>query len=319
MSSISELRRILLKSPSYTYQQFREGGIRGAAFSLWIHGCKKGSKSVMQVAGPVGTPIWEYEWDVLVILDACRVDLMRQVAKEYEFIGDPDDVKAIWSVGSKSNEWMERTFDAAYQNEIEQSAYITGNPYSAKVNFEVEPAMLEEVWRDAWSDEHSTILPRPLTDRAIEVWREATVDRMIVHYMQPHAPFVEHPQIGSYGDPEDFGRGFDDMWALAGKEIPFDRIWPAYRDNLRYVLDDLRLLLENLDADVIITADHGNALGEFGFTGHPPNLLHPHVRRVPWIRTQGTDTGQYSPTIDLPEFVDDDTVSERLRQLGYTE
>jgi len=35
---------------------------------------------------PDGTPIYEREWDVLVVLDACRLDLMEGVADEYEFI-----------------------------------------------------------------------------------------------------------------------------------------------------------------------------------------------------------------------------------------
>lgn len=327
MGFVGEFGRLLAKFPVFTYRKAREEGVRGAAQALSIHAVKKGSNAVTHLNGPVGTPVWEYDWDVLVVLDACRVDLMRQVAGEYGFLGGPGNVDTVWSVGSKSNEWMARTFTAEYRDEVERSAYVTGNPYTAKVDFEVEPAVLDEVWRDAWSDEHDTVLPRPLTDRAIATWRDRDVDRMIVHYMQPHVPFVEHPDLGSYGTPDDFGRGFGDVWALAGDEIPFDRIWPAYRDNLRFVLDDLPLLLSSVDADVVVSADHGNALGEFGLTGHGAEVLLPCVRRVPWVRTRATDTGEYQP-----ERVDeeaaagtgddadvDSTVEDRLRQLGYTE
>jgi hypothetical protein len=316
---LRELGEMVRKLPGFLYRKTRDGGVIGAAQSLTIQGVKRGSVAVNEQFGPIGTPVWDLEWDVLVILDACRVDLMRQVAGEYDFVGSPDAVDTVWSVGSKSNEWMERTFAADYRDEIERSAYVTGNPYSAKVDFEAEPAVLDEVWRDAWSDEHSTILPRPLTDRAIATWRNGAVDRLIVHYMQPHAPFVDHPEIGSYGDPEDFGRDFGDIWARAGDDIPFERIWPAYRDNLRLVMDDLNLLLDSVDADVAITADHGNAMGELGFTGHGADVMLPGVRRVPWVRTSGRDTGEYVPEVDRRERDVDAAVNDRLRQLGYTE
>jgi len=41
---------------------------------------------------PVGTNIYERDWDALVVLDACRVDILREVADEYEFIDEVDSV-----------------------------------------------------------------------------------------------------------------------------------------------------------------------------------------------------------------------------------
>ncbi|PSP48877.1 hypothetical protein BRC67_12005, partial [Halobacteriales archaeon QH_3_68_24] len=44
----------------------------------------------------------------------------------------------------------------------------------------------------------------------------------------------------------------------------------AYLDNLRIVLDEVAVLLENIDADTVaITTDHGEAFGERNFYRHP--------------------------------------------------
>lgn len=47
------------------------------------------------------TNAFEKEWDVLVVLDACRVDLLNSVADEYEFV---EGGRSIYSVGGTSPE-----------------------------------------------------------------------------------------------------------------------------------------------------------------------------------------------------------------------
>jgi len=72
-----------------------------------------------------GTPIYEREWDLLLVLDACRVDALREVAPEFEFIESVDD---IWSVGSSSHEWLCKTFTREYLDDIQETAYVSTNP-----------------------------------------------------------------------------------------------------------------------------------------------------------------------------------------------
>ena len=270
-----------------------------------------------------GTPIWERDWDVLLILDACRTDLMREVAHEYEFIGSAENVGTQWSVASKSSDWLRRTFTPEYAEEINQTAYVTGNPFTASVELPTGPAVLDEVWQYAWDDDRHTVPVRPLTDRAIDTWRKRDdhgIDRMIVHYMQPHVPFINAPEIGDYGRPEDFGHGFDDVWTRIGDDYTLEEVWSAYRDNLRYVLDDVGLLLNNLDADrVAISADHGNGVGEYGIYGHPNDLLLPAIRRVPWVETTAQDTEGHKPRTEHEAADSEGEVSDRLRALGYAD
>lgn len=57
----------------------------------------------------LGTNVFTRDWDLLVILDACRVDAMREVAGEYEFIQKVDSIRSVgahWGSG-----WRIRSLD----------------------------------------------------------------------------------------------------------------------------------------------------------------------------------------------------------------
>jgi hypothetical protein len=232
-------------------------------------------------------PAWELaptaydrEWDVLIVLDACRVDLMKSVATEYPFVGDIDRVA---SPASQSRKWLESAFADEHTDAMARTAYVTGNPYSEEVLDPKDFALLDEVWRYCWDEERATILPRPVTDRAITAARERNPDRLIVHYMQPHFPSLPHDDIETRIRREDTGWVPGHAWdQLEAGDITQARLWDAYRDNLRVVLDDVAVLLDNVDAKrAVITSDHGNAFGEWGVYGHPPDMPLPSLHFVP--------------------------------------
>ena len=346
-----------LKWPRYMYREARRDGVDGVRNVVtWTEKTAVEEVSrwgVRNVHNP-GTPIWAVDWDVLVIMDAGRVDLLPAVVDrgtDRGVVTGADSAGTFYSLASKSSDWLRRNFTEAYRDEIERTAYVTGNPFTAEAgldddtaiinevkktgnmaiaernvprtgrpNLGVEPAILDEVWKTEWDDDISTIRARPITDRAIATWRDRPehVDRMIIHYMQPHGPFVNYPELGEYGDADDFGSGFGNLWYQAGKTISPDRIWEAYRDNLEYVLEDVALLLDNLDADdVVLSADHGNAVGEFGVYGHPWDVVLPSIRRVPWIETSGVDTNSYEPDMEPATETVDSDIEDRLADLGY--
>jgi len=262
---------------------------------------------------PRGTNVYEKDWDVLVILDACRVDLMESVTQEYDFI---DDVESVSSVGSMSKEWMAKTFTDEYADEVAETAYVTGNAFSEQglsvKNFDC----LEEVWKYGWDDKEGTVPPREMTDAALRVWEKESPERMIIHYVQPHHPFLGIDRF----EAVPFGADTKDtvVDALRKGKIDRDEFWSAYRKNLCAVLEDVELLLSNLDAEkVVLTSDHGDALGEWGIYDHPVGCLHPSVRKVPWVETEAKDTGEYEPA-PLTEEKETTPVEDQLRALGYT-
>jgi hypothetical protein len=263
-----------------------------------------------------GTPIFEREWDALLILDACRPDLLAEVSDEYEFL--PDEIETTYSVGSRSDTWMRRNFTSEYHEELARTAYVTGNPYSDSVCDETEFAYLDEVWCYAWDDEVGSVAADDITDRAIATGREQEFDRLIVHYMQPHFPSYPDP-IGDGIDIDSFGTEWNSVWdQLEGGVVSRETVWDSYLQNLEYVLDSVEVLLRNLDADkVVISADHGNAVGERELYGHPINKPAPVLRRVPWVSVTAEDTQQRSSKLDAPNSDDKSDVKRRLEDLGY--
>lgn len=271
-----------------------------------------------------GTRIYDEPWDVLILLDACRVDALESVADDYDFL---ESIGTFRSLGSSSQEWMEANFDGQRATEQARTVMVTGNPFSSE---HLDPdafAHLEEVWRYSWDDDSGTIRPGPITDAAVQLAEEHDHQRLVVHYMQPHYPFVAS-DLGYRADPhgwgdKDGGPGNNSVWYEVSRgEVDPDVVWDAYIANLRYVLDAIQDLLDALpeDADVVISADHGNAFGEHGLYGHPDRVVIDALRDVPWVHTTGRGK-EYEPTplSELRGESVDASVSERLQELGYTE
>jgi hypothetical protein len=71
----------------------------------------------------------------------------------------------------------------------------------------------------------------------------------------------------------------------------------------------------------VITADHGELFGEWGLYGHISGILHPSLKRVPWVETTAEDTQSYEPQLTSPRGeareTEDEAVTQRLADLGY--
>lgn len=253
----------------------------------------------------IGTSVFDAgDWDILCILDGCRVDTFKEVSK-YES-------ESMLSVASTSQTWIPRTFS----RDTESVGYITGNPHATGLNenelayFHQEPVVDHE-------SGVKTVPPEALTDRALSLWKERDefgVDQLIIHYMQPHVPFRSRPEW--------FDR-FDEGWGSAAWDDVGDRYSPeewfeAYRDNLKWVINDVERLIDFCETNqtVALSADHGNAVGEFGVTGHPRNAWTPHVRKVPWATVTGRSVSVDVPDVKLESHEEVDN-EEQLEALGY--
>jgi len=267
-----------------------------------------------------GTNVYEREWDVLVVLDACRADLLRSVAPDVDFLGA---VETTRSVGSSSSEWLENTFLG--HPETGQTVMVTGNTWTDRYLTADAFAALDEVWKYAWDDDHGTVPAAAVTDRAVAAARERDPDRLVVHYMQPHHPFVADPLDGDAGLARTGSHSNTaNPWvALRRGELSTERVWAAYEATLRHVLEAVATLLDNVEGRVAVTADHGNLFGEWGLYGHPMYTPVPALLSVPWAETTGTDRGTLTPSLDPPEALPvsrvygDDGVGDRLDALGY--
>lgn len=278
------------------------------------------------------TNVYDKDWDLLIVLDGCRVDSIEELSSEYDFL--PRSVPHITSTGGGSPQWLANTFTDERIKEISQTAYITGNPHVRRVlGPEVSGLFADRggpedrlsdfdhflpVWETHWDNSLGTVPARAITDLLIQYYRSEPCSRTIVHYMQPHFPSVPKP-IGDGMNINDEAKwDSEDAWSLVRENrVSVKEVYRSYINNLRYVLDDVELLLSNVDAKkVIITADHGNAFGEWGEYGHGQSYIG-KVRRVPWIETTARDTNDYVPDKEQTTIENPRSINDKLRALGY--
>jgi len=137
----------------------------------------------MKTAGIVEQP-----WDCLIILDACRYDYFERTWNTYL----KGQLEKRVSIGSSTNEWRDKSFPGFYDDIV----YISANPqicdksavygYTAGEHF----GKVCEVWRDHWDGEIGTVRPETVTRVALEIIRRTPNKRFVVHYLQPHAPYL---------------------------------------------------------------------------------------------------------------------------------
>jgi len=266
-----------------------------------------------------GVDPFDADWDTLVVLDACRYDMFERQSDL------PGRLERRQSRASTTVEFLRATVDG---RDLLDTVYVTANPqlYQHRAEIDADFAAVVDVWSgEGWDDDHGTVPAAAVTDRAVAAARERDPDRLVVHYMQPHHPFVADPLDGDAGLARTGSHSNTaNPWvALRRGELSTERVWDAYEATLRHVLEAVATLLDNVEGRVAVTADHGNLFGEWGLYGHPMYTPVPALLSVPWAETTGTDRGTLTPSLDPPEALPvsrvygDDGVGDRLDALGY--
>lgn len=179
-----------------------------------------------------GTNVFERDWDVLVVLDACRAEWVEQVAPEFEMFGS---VEQIRSVAGRTAGWAKRTFAAAPTDR--PVTYIHGAKYG---RFASSAADIERVLvrsrRFRYPPAHQ------ISQAALDRWA-GPANRLVVHYAQPHFPVFR--RTGGRTDVEVVeGTGAGAKVALF-RHGGYGAVEALYRANLRYVLGELLCLSRN--------------------------------------------------------------------------
>jgi len=306
---------------------------------------------------PIGENIFDYEWDLLIILDTCRVDSLGKLSDSRSWL---NNINQMRSIGSMSAEWILNTFTEDYREQISETAFVSGNIWSHRIfneRFHEHGNHRYDMIRRGWpswkpvSSEdfayYETVsaianqddrvhpeneaIPHILTDRTIAVGRKKEFDRLIVHYTLPHLTFIAdaidwEPEQTPITELMD---GPDPIRDLKSYELSYDparrgevspeTVREAYLQNLRLALDYVNILVENVDAGkAIISADHGEALGEHGLWDHPYGYPFAPVKIVPWVELSASDERTYDPCYDqLKREPTEHERDEFLKQMGY--
>jgi hypothetical protein len=278
----------------------------------------------------------EEEWDYLIVLDACRYDFFEAVYDDYL----DGDLEKRRSRGSSTPEWAMRTFpgdhDITYfsANPLVNSLSIPFNeiPWGKSLGEEYAWAAgdhineVVDIWRFGWDDNLGTVHPETVNEAVLDRPELLTKrDRTVVHYLQPHMPYIDGgkgrkigelrnavtaadggtaqgnllTRLGSHATPS-LRRLFQNSELLTrlGVLLSLDvdsltdlrrgeareLVEEYYERNLRLAMEQVAALVEELDGEVVVTADHGEAFGEEGYWEHHVETHIDVLVDVPWLR-----------------------------------
>lgn len=294
-----------------------------------------------------GERVLDHEWNNLIILDDCRLDAFSKAYRGFKLEGT---LREFTSRGTDTTSFLLENFSGAYHSDI---VYVTSNP---RVNTLMQNnfSQVISVWKNGWNEEFNTVMPETMYRYALDASRRYPGKRLIIHFVQPHIPFIDLPS----GDWKDF-RIFPEIsksprkdskntskanspfsvylppwnseWYLFELSLGNDRIWELYRMNLDHALTYVKRLLDELPGKSVVTADHGEAIGErlhplvpFRVYGHPPGVRMKCLTQVPWfvsLAPQGLQHGPRDQAIfesDTEQRASDEKLmEERLKSLGY--
>lgn len=262
---------------------------------------------------PDGVDIFAEDWANLILLDACRYDTFLQEATL------PGQTETRQTRGTHSREFVRGNFAG---RTLHDTVIVTANFWYDQIN-DIDVHDIVYVTGEEYDEGYDgrATPPEAVTSIARETANRYPNKRLIVHYMQPHRPFLG-PVGKDIHAPEPLTEKI-----LSGEfEVSNERLWTAYRENLNIVLDDVETLLNDLQGRTVVSADHGELMGErqrpfpIRTWGHAHGVYVDELATVPWhVYDEGErrEITTEAPAEAADSGMDEATVNERLEQLGY--
>jgi len=260
---------------------------------------------------------------LLIILDSCRLDYFRSEYAGYY----GGDLQQVYTTNTYTKQYLSQT----WRTETDVT-YVAGGPVIADRTFELSDssyrpsehfAEIVDVWDMNYETELGVTPSEAVTQEALA----CDADQMVVHYFQPHAPYIGDVRLRSEGDLATRGdqshletraESLKEIYEMAESgRIDEPNLREAYVSNLHRVLEATTPLVEEATGRTVITADHGELLGEDGRFFHG-GLPHPVLCELPWFEVESV-TG---PVADVSAAERDGagsgrSVKEQLQNLGY--
>lgn len=266
---------------------------------------------------PDGIDIFDQDWDNLIILDACRYDIFAEIAEL------PGELEAKYSRGSATYNFIRANFA---NRQALDTVYVGANSWFLKLKEEIN-AEVHDFVDLQYSDEdvdwaHEELLavtPETVTEAAIEADEKYPNKRLIIHYIQPH-----HPFIGSIGRENFVQQSSSLIDVVKASDASDELLWQAYKENLEIVLPEVKNLLDTLLGKTVVTADHGEMLGDrhdyipVRDYGHHKGIFNDATVKIPWLINETNDRKRI--VSDPPvgnSSINMESVDEQLRNLGY--
>lgn len=297
-------------------------------FNLLNRARRKLTSPVLQYIqnSPDGIDVMEEEWDNLLLLDACSYPYFKEVNTL------PGRLESRISKGSTTPEFLSNNFQG---EEHYDTIYISANAVVGSMVDELEFFKIIGLWENTYLKDGIGYLVHPETvvDKAKAVANNHPHKRLIIHFLQPHAPFVV--KDGEILADAKY-RYYDAMWR---GDIEQEEIVSLYMENLKFVLGFVEDLIDTLEGRSVVSADHGELLGDeipgiykllhfywpiwqwsnYRF-GHYRGIRVPELIRVPWLVARGGSKKEVidgGEPADVQFELDDQQLHRHLKALGY--
>ena len=186
------------------------------------------------------------EWDYCLVLDACRYDVFAEIYDDYL----DGRLEKRRSPGSSTPEWAYRTFTGDHD-----IAYFSGNPFINDLGIPLSELKwggscgydwtandhiheVVDVWKHGWDDDLGTVPPDSLTaSLADRTDLDADADRTVLHYMQPHAPYLSRAAGGKLTQIREGLRAQDDDDQATDGGGPIASVGEAVRPRVESALE----------------------------------------------------------------------------------
>ncbi|KXB03832.1 hypothetical protein AKJ45_00215 [candidate division MSBL1 archaeon SCGC-AAA261F19] len=153
-------------------------------------------------------------WDYLIILDGCRFDFFESIHGEFL----KGNLRRVSSAGTDTPDWFRNLFgvDKSTYGDV---VYLSANPFinsyrglggkpriqsqiglrsssaeSKRKRGRIYPRKIFhkviDVWDYRWDENIRTVAPEAVTEEAFKITTEYSDKRFIIHYLQPHYPYL---------------------------------------------------------------------------------------------------------------------------------
>lgn len=249
--------------------------------------------------------ILEKDWKYLALFDACRYDYFKEMYRLS--LGSIGHLQKARCTSLGTIEWQKELLgdcsDVIYLNTtIRFDCRFAEHGFFKVVN----------VWEKGWSKKLGTTPAKAVNDAFIEQVKKHPDKRIILHYMQPHTPYVllggqpsntikkhlneergEKHQIISDLISESTAWTIK-KWLRIKPSLPIEAhymkfgkhgVIEAYKNEIRLVLYHVQKLIIAYPGNWVLTADHGVTVGERGRFGHC-RVNKKEVYEVPWLEIE---------------------------------
>jgi len=231
-----------------------------------------------------GVDPFEADWDNLFILDACRYDMFRAPGGA----AGPAGTRRV--PASTTVEFLRANVDG---RDLSDTVYVTANPQLSqhRESIDAQFAAVVDVWRaDGWSNEHGTVLPETVTEHAPGPPRSTRTSASSSTTCNPTTRSLGPTLTSTAGTSPTRRRPRKTSGYSSYRDKP-TWIGTKFRNsdgNLDRALPHVEDAMRELGGKTIVTADHGNMVGErvpdpVSGVGHPRGVYTPELVDVPWL------------------------------------